>query len=88
MPSDSFGSQADTVTSPSLAPFAITPNDDTDLTQIPKALWVGGGGDVVLRGVNNAGNVTFANVPSGFIIPVRARRVMATGTTATGIIAL
>lgn len=87
-PEDKYGSQQDTLSSSSLAPFAVTPNDNTDLAVIPKALWVGTGGDVALRGVNNAAPVLFRNVPSGFIIPVRARRVMATNTTATDIVAL
>lgn len=88
MPKDDYGSQADSVSSPSLAPFAITPDDTTDLTRIPKALWVGIGGDVNVQGVNNAAPVLFQNVPNGFILPVRARRVLATNTTATGIVAL
>lgn len=88
MPTDDFGSQADSVSSPSLAPFAITPNDSADLAKIPKALWVGTGGDVAVRGVNNASPVVFRNVPNGFIIPVRVVRVLATGTTATDIVAL
>lgn len=88
MPADDYGSQADTVSSPSLAPFAIVPNDSTDLTRIPKALWIGTGGDVNVQGVNNANPVLFQNVPNGFILPVRARRVLATSTTATGIVAL
>lgn len=88
MPQDDYGSQADSVSSPSLAPFAIVPNDSTDLTRIPKALWIGTGGDVAVQGVNNASPVIFRNVPNGFIIPVRARKVMATNTTATDIVAL
>lgn len=87
MPKDNYGSQADTITSPSLAPFAVTPNDTTELATIPKGLWVGGTGDVRLKGVNGSA-VTFTAVPAGHIIPVRASIVYATGTTATGIIAL
>ena len=87
MPKDDYGSQADTLSSSSLAPVEITPNDNADLVSIPKALWIGIGGDVRLRGVNGQ-SVTFPNVPDGFILPVRARTVYATGTTASGIIAL
>lgn len=87
MPRDDYGSQRDTISSSSLSPFAVTPNDDTDLAVIPKALWIGTGGDVRLRGVNGL-PVTFAGVPTGFILPVRASRVYETGTTATDIVAL
>lgn len=87
MPRDDYGAQADTITSSSLAPFAITPDDSNDLTRIPKGLWVGGAGDVTLRGVNGS-NVTFAGVQAGSILPVRPSRILSTGTTATGIIGL
>lgn len=85
---DKYGSQSDTITSAALAPYAVTPNDSTDLATIPKGIWVGTGGDVRLRGVNSVADVTFKAVPSGFIIPVRASRILATGTTATDIVAL
>jgi len=88
MPKDDFGSQVDSVSSPSLAPFAITPSDSAELAKIPKALWIGTGGDVNVQGVNNASPVMFRNVPNGFIVPVRVRKVLATGTTATDIVAL
>lgn len=87
MPQDKYGSQADTLSSPSLNPFAVTPSDSVELATIPKALWVGTGGDVRLKGVNGQA-VTFKSVPSGHIIPVRASLVYATGTTAADIIAL
>lgn len=87
MPRDDYGSQDDTLSSSSLAPFAVSLDDNSDLATIPKALWVGTGGDVRLRGVNGQ-PVTFVGVPSGFIIPVRASRVFATGTTAADIVAL
>ncbi|MES2462069.1 MAG: hypothetical protein V4671_15905 [Armatimonadota bacterium] len=66
---------------------AVTPDDDTDLPTAPcNGLWVGSDGDVAV--VDRDGNeATFANVPGGSILPVRAVRVLATGTTATGIVA-
>lgn len=77
----------DTVSSPSMDPFEITPHDDDALARITKALYVGTGGDVVLKGVNGA-DVTFANVPDAAILPVRASHVRATGTTASDIVGL
>lgn len=35
-----------------------------------------------------AGGVTFRNLPPGSLLPVRARRVLATGTTAADLLAL
>ncbi|MEZ5656801.1 MAG: hypothetical protein R3E04_13125 [Sphingobium sp.] len=55
---------------------------------IPKALYVGTGGTVILRGVDSAADVTFKNVANGQILDVQAQFVRATGTTATDIVAL
>lgn len=88
MATDRYGIGQDNVTSPSMAPVAITPHDTNALTNIPKGLWIGTGGDVTLRGVNSGVDVVFKAVPSGHILPVRASHVRATGTTATDIVAL
>ena len=88
MSSDPFASQADNAFGTSRAPFAVVASDATALTIIPKALYVGTGGTLVLRGVDGAADVTFKNVASGQIIDVRAQYVRATGTTAGDIVAL
>lgn len=63
--------------------FAVTPHDtDANLAQ---ALYAGSGGAIAVR--TEAGTtLTFANVAAGTVLPVRVNRVLATGTTATGII--
>ena len=66
----------------------VTPNDATDLADLPKALYVGGTGNVTLQFPDKAGTVLFANVQAGSTLPVRPARVFATGTTATNIVAL
>lgn len=78
----------DDVSSPSRNPFTITPSDSTELTVIPKGIYVGTGGTVVLLGDTATANATFVNVQSGQIIPVRVRKVFATGTTATNLVGL
>lgn len=70
---------------------AVTPHDSTDFTTgICSGIYVGGAaaGDVavVFEGASSA--VVFDNVPVGTILPVRARRVNSTGTTATDMVAL
>jgi hypothetical protein len=85
---DRFESFSDTATGPSRAPFAIIPSDSLELVVLPKALYVGTGGTVVLRGLDAAVDVTFRNVASGQILDVRARFVRATGTTAGDIVGL
>lgn len=68
---------------------AVTPNDATDLATYAKALFIGTAGTVVLIPVDNADGetVTFAGLANGQTLAVSARRVLATGTTATNIIA-
>ena len=67
--------------------FAITPDDVTDLAVPVRGLYVGTGGDVVIDDL--VGNtVTFVGVPGGAILPIGAKRVRATGTTAANIVGL
>ncbi len=86
--SDEFAYQAQSALTPSENPYAVTPNDAADLPSIPKALYVGNGGNIVLRGKDSDAPVTFIAVPAGTQLQVRARRIMATGTTASNIVAL
>lgn len=75
------------ITAPANRAAAVTPNDSSDLAFVTRALYVGGAGDIAL--VTSGGDtVTFAAVPAGSILPVRAKRVLTTGTTATNIIAI
>lgn len=64
---------------------AVTPNDSTDLTFRTRALYVGVTGNIVVS--IGGSNVTFSNVPVGYHLLV-VDRVLATGTTATNIVAL
>lgn len=84
--SDAFQSRLDVSYAPSRAPFAITPNDHAALTTLPKGIYVGSGGDVVLRGVDSTVDVTYRNLPDASYIAVRAQYVRATGTTASALV--
>jgi hypothetical protein len=66
----------------------VVPDDGAALGEVPKALYVGTGGDVVVRGAGGGADVRFANVPDGTVIPFRAVFVRATGTSAGDILAL
>lgn len=83
---DIFDSRASSLESPGLHAAEIIPDDGADLETTARALWVGTGGN--LR-VTTAGGetVTFRNVGSG-ILPIRAARVHATGTSAGDILAV
>lgn len=65
---------------------AVTPSNTVDLTTIARSLYIGGSGDVTVDTADGS-NLTFYSVPVGFFF-VRVRRVYATGTTATNIVAL
>ena len=66
----------------------MTPSDTADLNAYAKALYVGAAGNVrvLTVGAEDGDAVTFANHPVGWL-PVQVRRVLATGTTATQIVA-
>lgn len=84
---DPFSSHATALDSPARRAASVTPADGTDLTTTARALWVGGGGNITL---DTAGGdtVTIPNIPDGAVLPVTARRIRSTGTTATNIVAL
>ena len=67
----------------------VTPSDGTDLAQYAKALYIGVSGDLTiipLEAEDDTG-VLFKDHPAGYM-PVMVRRVLATGTSATNIVAL
>jgi tripartite-type tricarboxylate transporter receptor subunit TctC len=68
----------------------VVPDDTDDLLAYAKVLYIGTGGDVAIIPPLNADGaaVTFVNVPDGTILPISARRVLATGTTASDIVAV
>ena len=69
--------------------YTITPSDTVDLPTYAKALYIGGPGDVKVILVDDADDAPFVfkNHPIGYC-PAQGRRVFATGTTATDIVAL
>ena len=74
-------------TSPSDRYEAVTPSDTVDFAKACRALRIGVAGDVVA--VTTAGvAVTFTGVLAGEILPIVAKRVNSTLTTATNIVAL
>lgn len=73
---------------PASTGFAIAPGGATDkLPKVPRAIYVGGAGNllvVMLDGVQ----VQFMSLSAGVIYPIRATQVLASGTTATGLVGL
>lgn len=85
---DAFSGSVDSVIAPATRAVAVVPHDVNALADVPKALFVGTGGHVVLRGAGGGADVTFKNVADGTVLPVRAQFVRATGTTAADIVGL
>lgn len=65
---------------------AVVPADGADLSTWARSLYIGVTGNVTVTTVGGD-TVTFNNVPVG-VLPVQVKRVFATGTTATNIVAL
>jgi hypothetical protein len=67
----------------------VSPNNNLDLdvpSGVGAILWIGNGGNVSCI-TEGGDNVTFTNVPSGTILPVKVKRVF-TATTATSLLYL
>jgi len=83
---DRYAGMGDDLLSPASQAAAVTPSNSVNLPTASKRLWIGGAGNVALVTVGGA-SVTYNNVPAGTYLYVRAAQVLATGTTATNIIA-
>jgi len=69
------------------AGFTIIKSDSADLSKITRGIYVAGTG--ILRVILADGNeVTFPALAAGIIHEMRVRKVLSTGTTASGIIGL
>lgn len=78
-----------------IAPYTraveITPNDSEDLAEIPRAInfLKGGGGHAAIRMILDGDSQSvLVHLAHAGIYPLRARRIYATDTTATNIVAL
>ena len=94
MAADRVSGQGPGLTGPVTEAVAVTPNDSADVVnasgaaETTRGLWVGTGGNLAVRMKGQVTSVTFANVPNGSLLPIRVDRVLNTGTTASGIVAL
>lgn len=84
---DKFSDYPTTLTAPARDAAEVLPNDATNLTILPRAVYVGHSGDVSVR-LSGGQTVLFQNVQAGSVLPVRPVGINASGTTASGIVAL
>lgn len=85
---DQFSNNADHVAAPAVRAVAVVPHDGNALSDVPKALFVGTGGNITMRGAGDGADHVWKNVASGSLVPFRASHVRATGTSAADILAL
>jgi hypothetical protein len=72
------------VSDPARFAAAIVPSDAANINPT-RGVYVGNGGDITCT--IGGTSVLLVGVPSGFILPIQATRVSATGTTATSLVA-
>jgi hypothetical protein len=80
---DRFSHQARGVSASAEASFVITPSDSVDLPETIRQITLNGAGTLRWTGRDGVVNVT-GPLPAGSY-PLAARRLHATGTTATGL---
>lgn len=74
---------------PATSLAVVAPNDGADLPGgVARLLWVGGAGAIALVAADDTTSVVLSGIPAGTLLRVAAKRVLATGTTATAIVAL
>ncbi len=81
-----FSKSFDRIESQARVWASVTPSDSATFSPLPKGIYVGGAGNIALTGEDGT-SVTFA-VVAGAFLPLCPSKVLSTGTTATGIIAL
>lgn len=84
---DAFSGHHAALDAPAAHAFSIVPDDEADLAAVTRALYVGTGGSITATMLSGE-TATFAHVPDGAILPVRVRRVLASGTTALDLLGL
>lgn len=80
--SDRYSEIASNLVAPAAGGFTITPHDSNAVPEVTRGVYVGTGGSLVVELAWGA-ILTFTNVPSGAMLPIRVRRVLTSGTAAS-----
>lgn len=72
---------------PAANALTIAPHDTNELANYVRGIYVGGAGNVVVV-TANGDEVTFVGVQAGSVLPVVAKQVKNTSTTATSMVGL
>jgi len=69
--------------------MGVTPSDTVDLPNVSRGIYVGGqAGNLRVNLADDTTAIQFTSLAVGIVHPLAVKRVFATGTSATGIIAL
>lgn len=77
---DPFNNPTVGMSDPIVRSFDIVPDATDPLDKIPRAIYVGGEGDLICRLVDDDSDRTFSNVPAGALLPFRVSHVRNTST--------
>lgn len=88
MGTDTFVTYAEGLDTPAVKAFAITPHATNELTTYTRGIYVGTAGNINMVLVDDSSAVSFVGAQAGTVIPVRAKRVLVTGTTADDLVGL
>lgn len=80
---DLYRTQSPSLMSPLIGGFPVTPSNDTDLPSVTREVFAVAGGTI--NAVWQDGSTFAATIGAGERVPWRLARILATGTTATGI---
>lgn len=87
---DNFANQGENLIAGADRSYLVTPNDGADLPAFSKSISVNGAGDVAYHPIRNdlpqCDTVVTRTLVAGIQHPIRAKRILAAGTNATGII--
>ncbi len=84
---DPFSNASLAVSAPARGGATVVPHDTTELAKVTRGIYVGGAGDIVLV-TADGDTLTFKAVPVGSLLPVQAKIIKSTSTTATLMLAL
>ena len=84
---DNFADQPITIIYSARNLEAVTPDDSTELANVSRALWVGGGGAItVLTATDQV--ILISGIAAGTLLPIQIKRVNSTNTDATLMVSL
>lgn len=85
---DEFSDNAEGLQSPATSAEAVDiSSTDHTFSNTTRGIYVGGTGNMIVT-MADGQEVTFATIPAGTLLPIRAASVTKTGTTATTMVGL